>query len=206
MIITSIEVNKNIASMAHVYLDNNTFFCLPLKRIKILDLFESKTISQETLGYIVKYEVYDAAKSAAVKYLSFKLRTSHEITQKLVELGYNEEIANKVIENLIDIDYINDYKYAVKYISEKTKLQPKSIKMLSMELGYKGIPDDIISSALEELDVNEDNIAFELLKKKFSKQTYFDEKIIFKMKSFLMNKGFSYNQISKALSKFLPDM
>lgn len=206
MIITSIEVNKSVAAMAQVYLENNTCFCLPLKRIKLLDLCENKTITDETLEYILKYEVYDAAKSAAVKFLSFKLRTSYEITQKLIELGYNEEIVTKVIESLIEIDYINDYKYATKYISEKTKLQPKSIKMLSMELSCKGIPDNIISSVLEELNISEASIALKLLRKRFSKQTFFDDKVITKMKSFLTNKGFSYSQTAKAISEFLPDI
>lgn len=205
MIITSIEKNKNNASMARVYLEDNTSFCLPLKRISILNLYENKNITTETLEFILTYEVYDAAKSQAVKCLAMKLKTSYEVKQKLFELGYEEEIINKVIENLIEIDYINDYQYAIKYITEKTKLQPKSTKMLSMELSHKGIPDDIINNAFEEMDLDEDNIAFELIKKRFSKQTSFDEKCINKMRSFLANRGFSYQQISKAVSKFLPE-
>ncbi len=205
MIITSIEVNKNTKSMARVYLDDNTSFCLPLKRISILDLYVNKNLTPETLEFILTYEVYDAAKGAAVNYLALRLRTSSEIKMKLSELGYDEEIINKVIENLDEISYIDDYQYAVKYIKEKTKLQPKSIKMLSMELSYKGISDDIISSAFEEVVLDENSIAFELIRKRFSKQTSFDEKTIHKMRSFLANRGFNYHQISKAISKFLPE-
>ncbi|HEY5586871.1 MAG TPA: regulatory protein RecX [Ruminiclostridium sp.] len=205
MIITSIEINKNIVSMAQVHLDDSTSFCLPLKRISILNLDEGNTISAETLEYILTCEVYGAAKSAAVRYFALKLRTSHEINQKLSELGYEENTINKVIENLIEIEYLNDYKYTVKYISEKIKLQPKSVKLLSMELSHKGIPDDIIFRAFEEIDLDEDNIAFELLKKKYSRQTSYDEKVINKMRSFLMNRGFNYQQTSKAISKFLPE-
>lgn len=205
MIITSIEVNMNSATMATIHIDNNNFFCLPQKRIKLLNLYEGKTITPETLEYILTYEVYDAAKSAAVNYLAFKLRTSYEIKQKLSDLGYEEETINRVIENLIEIDYLNDYRYTIKYISEKTKLKPKSIKMLSMELNYKGVPSDIISNVIEELNLDENDIAFDLIKKKFSKQTSFDEKAIHKMRTFLINRGFNYQQISKAISKFIPE-
>ncbi|MHB8063906.1 MAG: regulatory protein RecX [Ruminiclostridium sp.] len=203
MNITSIEVNKN--SMAKVHIDDNTSFYLPQKRIAILNLHEGKTITPETLEYILTFEVYDAAKSAAVKYLAFKLRTAYEIKQKLSELGYEEEIIIKVIENLVEIDYINDYQYTIKYITEKTKLQPKSKRLLSIELSNKGIPDDIIRNGFEEMDLDENDIAFELIKKKFSKQTSFDEKLIHKMRTFLMNRGFNYQQISKAVSEFLPE-
>ncbi|QNU65390.1 regulatory protein RecX [Ruminiclostridium herbifermentans] len=210
MIITSIEVNKNISSMAEVFVDDTISFCLPQKRIKALDLYKGKDITPETLEFIMDYEVLDAAKSCAVKFLSFKLRTASEVYQKLFELGYKEEIINKVIDSLIEIDYINDYKYAIKYIREKTKLQPKSIKMLSMELSYKGIAEETIEQAFNEINLDEDSIAYKLLEKKFSKiisynEKTFDEKTLQKMKSFLANRGFSYSQISRVMSKFLPD-
>ncbi len=205
MIITSIEVNKSIASMAEVFVDDTVSFCLPQKRIRALDLYKGKDITPETLEFLLNYEVLDAAKSCAVKYLSFKLRTSSEVNQKLCELGYKEETIHKVIDCLLQIDYINDYKYAIKYIREKTKLQPKSIKMLSMELSYKGIPDDIINSAFEEIKLDEDSIAYKLIEKKFSKINSYDEKTLQKMKSFLANRGFSYPQIARVVSKFVPD-
>jgi regulatory protein len=205
MNITSIELNKNNATMARIYIDDNTSFCLPQKRVTNLNLYEGKTITPETLEYILTYEVFDAAKSAAVKYLAFKLKTAYEIKQKLSELGYEEETISKTIENLIEIDYINDYQYTIKYITEKIKLQPKSQKMLSMELSNKGIPDDIIRNGFEKMDLDENDIAFNLIKKKFSKQTSFDEKLIHKMRMFLMNRGFNYQQTSKAISKFLPE-
>jgi regulatory protein len=166
MLITSIEENRNSSTMARVYLGDNTSFNLPKKRISILNLEEGKSIPDETLKYILNFEVFDAAKSAAVKYLSMKLRTSYEINNRLSELGYDEDTSSKVIENLTEIDYINDYQYALKFISEKIKLQPKSIKMLSMELSYKGIPDDIIYQAFQEISFDEDNIAYELIKKR----------------------------------------
>ncbi len=205
MIITSIEVNKSVASMAEVFVDDTISFCLPQKRIKALDLYKGKDITPETLEFLLNYEVLDAAKSCAVKYLSFKLRTSSEVNQKLCELGYKEETIYKVIDCLIQIDYINDYKYAIKYINEKTKLQPKSKKMLSMELSYKGIPDDTIMEAFEEIKLDEDTIAYKLIEKKFSKIISYDEKTIQKMRSFLANRGFSYPQISRVVSKFVPD-
>lgn len=205
MIITSIEGDKNAPSMARVYIDDDFAFCLPQNRVELLKLTEGGAISEETLDYIVNTEVYAAAKSAAVKFLALKLRTSYEIRQKLSQLGYDEDTAERVVENLTEINYINDYNYALKYIKEKTKLKPKSVKLLSMELAQKGISDDIIQNVSEELEIDENDVAYELLVKKYSKYAAFDEKQVLKMKTFLLNKGFSYSQISRALSKFLPD-
>lgn len=205
MIIESIEKNENIPSMARIYMDNKISFCLPQKRIDLLNLTEGRIISEDTLDYILNTEVYAAAKSAAVKFLALKMRSSYEISRKLSELGYEQSTIDRVIENLTEIEYIDDYKYAVKFISEKTKLKPGSIKLLTIELNHKGISDDIIEKALEEFELDEDDVAYELLKKRYFRYTSFDEKTIHKMKSFLQSKGFSYTQISKAISRFLPD-
>ena len=205
MRITSIEKSNKNKSMASVCIDNKQEFVLPLKRIDALNLTIDKVIEQETLDYILKYEVYAAAKNSAVKFLSLKLRTSYEVKEKLSEFGYEENTISQVIKDLTEIDYINDYKYASKYISEKTKLKPKSIKLLEMELENKGIPNDIINSVIEELNPDDDQIAMELLKKRYYKYSEYDEILIKKMKSYLASRGFSYNQISKAISKYLPE-
>lgn len=205
MLIKSIEKDEKNASMNRVFLEDKSSFCLPKKRIGALNLEEGKELEPETLDYILSTEVYASAKSAAVSFLALKLRTSYEIEHKLTELGYEQDTIERVIESLIEINYIDDYKYAVKYLAEKSKLKPMSSKMLSMELGNKGISRDIISRAIDEFDFDEDSIAYDLLKKKYAKYTSFDEKTINKMRSFLMTRGFNYQQISKAISKFLPD-
>ncbi len=205
MRITAIEKNEKVSSMAAVILDNNITFCLPKKRIELLELKEGKNITEETLNYILDTEIYAAARSAAVSFLSMKLRTAYEVSQKLSDMGYGEATIEKVIDNLKEINYIDDYNYACKYISEKSKLKPKSVKLLSMELKQKGITDDIINNTFENFELDEEEVALELLRKRFSKYTVFDEKMIQKMKTFLAGRGFSYGQISKAVTEFLPD-
>lgn len=205
MRITSIEKSNKNKSMASICIDNKQEFILPLKRIDALNLTVDKSIEPETLDYILKYEVYAAAKNSAVKFLSLKLRTSFEVKEKLIELGYEDNTISQVINDLTEIDYINDHKYATKYISEKTKLKPKSIKLMEMELDNKGIPNEIINSVIEELNPDDDLVALELLKKRYSKYSEYDENLIKKMKSYLAGRGFSYNQISKAISKYLPE-
>ncbi len=205
MRITAIEKNEKVSSMAAIILDNNITFCLPKKRIELLELKEGKNITEETLNYILDTEIYAAARSAAVSFLAMKLRTAYEVSQKLSDMGYGEATIEKVIDNLKEINYIDDYNYACKYISEKSKLKPKSVKLLSMELKQKGITDDIINNTFENFELDEGEVALELLRKRFSKYTVLDEKMIQKMKTFLAGRGFSYSQISKAVTEFLPD-
>ncbi len=205
MKIISLDKNEKVPSMYKVSMENNISFCLPKKRIELLELTEEKVISEDTLNYILDTEVYAAAKSAAVSFLALKLRTAFEVEEKLSEMGYDEATIEKVVENLKEINYINDYNYASKYIAEKTKLKPKSVKLLSLELSQKGIPDYIISEAFEAFELDEEAVAVELLRKKYSRYNSFDEKTIQKMKTFLLSRGFGYSLISRAISIFLPE-
>lgn len=205
MKISYIEKNEKVSSMFTVGLENGITFCLPKKRIELLELEEGKSITEETLIYILDTEVYSAARNAAVSFLAMKLRTSSEVSQKLSDMGYEEATIERVVDNLKEINYIDDYNYACKYISEKSKLKPKSMKLLSMELSQRGIPDYIISSAFDEFELDEGEVALELLRKKYSKYSEFDEKLVNKMKAFLVSRGFSYSQISKAIAGFLPE-
>ena len=165
MRIIGIEKNEKVSSMAAVILDNNITFSLPKKRIELLELKEGKSITEEVLKYLLDTEVYAAARSAGVSFLATKLRTAYEVSQKLSDMGYEESTIEKVIDSLKEINYINDFNYACKYISEKSKLKPKSAKLLSMELSQKGIKEDIISSALEEFELDEGEVALLLLRK-----------------------------------------
>ncbi len=205
MKIVSILKNEKASTMSQIYLDNHVDFSLPRKRIDILELKEGMEISEDRLNYILDTEVYASAKSAAVSFLALRLRTAVEVERKLSVMGYEEATVNKVIENLKEINYINDYKYACKYISEKSKLKPKSVRLLSAELSQRGISDEIIEKAFEEFETDDSEVAIELLRKRYSKYSSFDEKVLKKMKSFLLSRGFSLSQATRAISSFVPD-
>lgn len=206
MIVDSIDINENNKAFAAVYLDNRASFCLPLKRIKELDIAEGKDISDESVQYILACEVYAAAKAAAVKYISTKLRTVRETRTRLEEIGFDSNTIERVINDLLEINYLNDYKYALSFISDRKKLKPMSSKAITYELEYRGIANNVIETALGEIELSDDQTAYALISKKFAKYSSFDdEKLINKMRSFLMSRGFNYSQVSKAISKFISE-
>jgi regulatory protein len=205
VIVDSIDINENNKTFATVYLGNRINFCLPTKRIKELDIAEGKYISDETVQYILTCEVYSASKAAAVKFISTKLRTVRETRTRLEEIGFDGNTIEKVINDLLEIDYLNDYKYAVSFISDRKKLKPMSSKAITYELEYRGITNNVIETALSEIALSDDDTAYALISKKFAKYLSYDEKLITKMRTFLMSRGFNYSQVSKAISKFISE-
>ena len=70
---------------------------------------------------IEKTEEYLKARTRAIKYIMYKFRTSSEVYNKLIELEFSENIAAKVINDLIQLEYINDEEYVRKFIESNKK-------------------------------------------------------------------------------------
>ena len=203
MKVVSITTNDRVKSHAQVTLEGGTQFCLPLKRLSILDITEGCHIDDSRIQYIIDYEVYAAAKADAVKYIATKMRTCYEVEKKLFQLGYEENCISRVVEDLIEINYLDDLKYANCFISDRNKLKPTSSRLMRMELKHRGIEDSIIDIAMSGQEQQDENVAYTFLQKKYSKYTDFDDKLILKMKNFLAARGFEYSQISYAVEKFI---
>ncbi len=203
MKVVSITTIEKVKSHAQVTLEGGKQFCLPLKRLSILDITEGCQIDDSRVQYIIDYEVYAAAKADAVKHIATKMRTCYEVEQKLFQLGYEEDCISRVIEDLIEINYLDDLKYSNCFISDRNKLRPTSSRLMRMELKHRGIEDSIIDQALSGQEQQDENVAYTLLKKKYSKYTDFDDKLILKMKNFLAARGFEYSQISSAVERLI---
>jgi regulatory protein len=151
-----------------------------------------------------KTEEYIKARSRAIKYIMYKMRTSLEVYNKLKELEFPENEINKVIEDLTQLEYINDEEYAKKFIASNIKTKKLSKSILRLKLKNKGISDEIIDKYLLELGASDIDAIIKILEKKnFLKTIDFDEKNNIKL--YCMRKGFSISDINKAIKIFLEE-
>lgn len=94
---------------------------------------------------------FETAKIKAIKYLGISKKTEHEVRGKLLRLGCDEEIIDRVILYLKDLDYINDNEYVDAYIRQCMRLLDYSVKEIKQKLLQKGINKYIIDEKLEIL-------------------------------------------------------
>lgn len=144
---------------------------------------------------------YINARSRAIKYIMYKMRTSKEIYDKLLELGFSTEIINRVIVDLEQLEYINDEEYTKKFIESNKKSKKISKSMIKLKLKNKGIDGQIIEKYLEVVGFsNFDAIEKLLVKKKFSNDLPFEEKN--KIIVYCVRKGFSLEEVLKVIKEF----
>ncbi|MGI6777748.1 MAG: regulatory protein RecX [Acetivibrionales bacterium] len=203
MEITSVEKNKKNPDQLIVYIDNQFAFSIYEEDYLSLNLYEKKKITQEEINHI-KHDInYKRAKSYAIRYLILKVRSELEIRQKLKDSSFDTATINKAIDELKALGYINDRLYVQKYIYDRSKLKPRSKKLLKYELMAKGIEEGIIDEILNEWKMDESVVVEGLLRKKFGKYDLSDEKIMRRAYSFLQYRGFNYEIAKKAINKLI---
>jgi regulatory protein len=140
----------------------------------------------------------------SIDYLSKKLRTEHEITEKLSK-HYDSDLIHRVIDRLKEMDLLNDTNYVSCYIRDRSKLNPMGRIRIRLELMQKGIPEDLIEKNEEFIGLDEFSLITAIIKKKgknFSPGQTNDRR---KLANFLYRRGFDPYNISSAIRLYDTD-
>ena len=155
--------------------------------------------------------------AANASYVLFSNKTSFQVKKKLEVyvsegnidlqwLPYGESAINKALDRLEELGYIDDEAYAYKYANSALCSKCSSKNAVLNELVYKkGISRDIAEKAIEDIyskndDLETDNL-YKLLKKKIKSSFPQDKNSEAKIYRYAISKGFSYNDIERALDK-----
>lgn len=203
MQITLVEKNKKNKGRLSVYIDGRFSFSISEDDYLSLNLYDKTELSVEEIDYIKNDINFRTAKNSALKYISYKLKTEKEVRQKLHAEGFDEGSINMAVEELIALGYINNKIFVQKFIYDRSKLKPKSKKMIKLELLNKGIQEDIIDEVLGDWNVDEVVAAESLVKRKFGKYNIQDELIQKKIYMFLKHRGYSHEIIESVRGKMM---
>jgi len=201
--ITSIEQQKNNEYRFNIFLNNKFAFGLDASICYKYKLETEMELDEYFIETILKAEEKDKASNYAMYLLAKKDRTKKEITIKLKDKGFDDEIIHSVMDKLEEYNYINDEAYCEKYINDKTKFSKYGVNKIKLKLYAKGVDKEIISKEIVKIDNDlELENALVLAQKKLSSIKESDKyKIKAKLSNHLMTKGFSYDTIRKVFSQ-----
>jgi regulatory protein len=112
-------------------------------------------------------KAYSFILSKAQTYCSYQERCINDVNHKLREWNVKSEVAEKIINQLVDDDFINEERFAQNFAGSKFRIKKWGKNKIIYELKRKGIPDLIIQIGLEEIEDTEYLHAIkELLSKK----------------------------------------
>lgn len=137
------------------------------------------------------------AAQLAMRPLSRKL-----LIEKLVEKGHDEFLADIAADRLADYGAIDDAEYARIFAQDRQARGWGAIRIRS-ELRHRGVDDEFIDEALEELDASDEMIENFIISR--AKDGLLDRKSAKKVSDALMRKGFKWDEIAPILREYTED-
>ena len=187
---------------------------LSVKLILENNLKLGKEISKVKLKKIIENDFLEKATGKSLRLIGMRPRSEKEIFDKLRNYLYKtikgteqktefdfssviKDISGKAIERLKEKGLIDDEAFATWWIEQRKEFRPRSKRELFVELSRKGVDRRLIEKKLLEIDYNETEAAIRLIEKKLKSFPEKMEKIDKKKKlvSFLLGKGFCYNEV-----------
>ena len=180
-----------------VLISEDFAFVLYNGEIRRYHIEEGAELTEERYRQILDEVLRKRARERAIYLLKEKDRTEAELTKKLREVFYPEEVIREVLELFKARHYIDDEEYGRRYLDNHS--QKKSRRRLQYDLQRKGLDRDQIEELLEEIEVPEADQIRELLQKKGET----DQKEKGKLMMALARKGFAYEAIRSVMGEWL---
>lgn len=140
-----------------------------------------------------------SSKEAAIQLLSRRDHGEYELYQKLAFKGYDEEQIQEAVNFCIDHNYLDDLRYAKSQIRQHV-YKGHGERRIRQELSQKRVSESVIEEALQEEPQDWFELAKAAAEKKFKGIKAKDQKEYAKQVRFLQYRGYSFDQISYALS------
>ena len=195
-----IELSK---SRSKVYIDQEFAFVLYKGELRIYHIHEGAELSENDYLQIMREVLPKRAKLRAMNLLKSRQYTTQQLRIKLEQGFYPEEVIEEALSYVAGFHYIDDLQYAIDYITYHET--GKSRKRMEQDLQRKGISKEVIEKAWQMWEADgglqdEQEMISKLLEKKHYNPDTADYKEQQRIFAFLMRKGFSGEQIRKAMN------
>jgi regulatory protein len=194
--ITALTAQKRNPNRLNVFLDGD--FAFGVERIVAAWLSVGDDIDPSEVQALLQKDELEKAYMRALRFLSVRVRSVHEVSLRLEEAGYSPETIEKTILRLQSASLLCDIEFARAWVENRCTFRPRAKRALVLELRQKGIIDQEIQSAINDLDENKlaqhaaEKVATRLEKLPF-------DEFRKKMFGYLTRRGFSYGITVEAI-------
>ncbi len=197
--ITSIKPQKN-NKRVNIYLDDKFGFGLNLQTYLKEGLKVNQELTEKEVETIVKTGEFQSTYDKILRFATIRPRSEREFNTWLYKHKVHESLKEELFTRLRRLEFLDDKKFASWWIGQRQSFRPKSKRVLSQELGVKGIKKEIIDEVLAEENIDEKSVAKKMIEKKqrlWNNLPGFEKRK--KMFTYLMQHGFSSDIIRELI-------
>lgn len=193
------ELNR---TRSRVFLDDKFAFVLYKGELRLYHLAVGEEVGQRDYEAIMGQLLPKRAKLRAMNLLKSREYTVRQLHDKLQTGGYPEQVIGEALAYVADYHYTDDLRYAVDYISSREG--ERSRRRIEQDLSARGIDRSTLEEAWRRWREqggrqDEQRMIRELLEKKHYDPDTADAGEKRRICAFLLRRGFSAEQVMKAL-------
>ncbi len=146
--ITALKQQVKNHARTSVFIDGEFAFGIWTDLVLENELHVGKELDEAQLNALLDVERVRRGQSTALQYLAYAARSEHQLRERLRQGGYSSQEITRIIQNLDDMGYIDDYKYAMEYARARFKNKGYGPERIRQELTVDGISQEYISRAV----------------------------------------------------------
>ena len=194
------EIRKLTGGRYLVALEDGSSFPLYGKELDEFDVREGEALQEAAEAVILQERLPKRAKLCAMHYLQHSDRTEKQLTDRLTDLFYPEDIVRETVAYVKQYRYIDDLRYAVSYMEYRSG--SKSLRQMEQELYGRGISKETFRQAVEQIEQPDEaaQIRQWLDKKHYCPDTA-DRRETERMMRFLARRGYGLSEIRSVMQE-----
>lgn len=205
-----VKVAKKDENNVIVYLDTEEKLYLSYEVFLKNGLKKNDEISESRFSLLVRENQKYHIKQRAWRYLARRMHSINELKLKLAKKGYERDLIQNVIDELIKSNYLDDYQFALQFAQENIANKLWGKVKVKAELMKRGVDSQTVDRVINE-KFPEGNLienAIELAFKKFKAlqfRNYEVQKLKMKLLTFLASRGYDYETSKNAVDIILSE-
>jgi regulatory protein len=199
MKITALQPQKRNKRRVSVFLDGTFLFGLSSETVGALGLRVGREVGRAELDRIAHEEQLHAARQYAFLLLSYKARTTSELTQRLTRKGFSPDIVSHTLQRLAELKMVDDAGFAKRFAEDRITIGHKGKWRVRGELLKRGLDRQQIDAAMEHAP-DETAAAKEVAQKYVSRNRRLEPDVLRRrLYALLARRGFSPDTIQRAM-------
>ena len=197
--VTDIKPQKRGKDRANIFLDGTFAFSVSQEVLEHSCITPGQTLTDSQIADLTTDDSIVKCREAALRLLNYRPRSEAEIRTRLSR-RFDREAVDSVISQLMARQMIDDLTFATFWKENRESCNPRSQRLLRLELSKKGVSQEVIAEVLEGID--EEESAYRAAKKKersLQREDY--DSFRRKLGSSLRRRGFSYEVIKRTVER-----
>ena len=196
-IVTKITQQKRDKERFNIFLDGEYAFSVHESVLVKFGLTKGMELDDWSLGDITYEAEIEKAFNRALHYLGFRMRSEHEVKEKLLVEEYGEAVVLEALAKLKRLNFLDDVAFTEAFVRTKVKSSQAGPTLLKQQLTQKGIDPALQERVIAEYATSEQyEVALALAEKVARRsENISPRQAQQKMQQTLLRKGFSYELI-----------